>query len=151
MARVSNRLNLDDDNNGMGWYADTSFRAFRTRGQGGNNPPPPQILSGIEGKSSSKSPLYYLIVPQSHRFKPTYGPKFWILAKHLCTNKPHKRCQGTSSTLFSQRQSDFLPNYFLFLISGHFIISSKVHIFWEGHKVLRDLHLNFVLCSASQN
>ena len=27
----------------------------------------------------------------------------------------------------------------------------KVHIFWEGHKILQNLHLNFVLlCSASQ-
>ena len=28
--------------------------------------------------------------------------------------------------------------------------SSKVHIFWEGPKILRNLHLTFVLCSASQ-
>ena len=26
----------------------------------------------------------------------------------------------------------------------------KVRIFWEGHKILQNLHLNFVLCSASQ-
>ena len=26
----------------------------------------------------------------------------------------------------------------------------KAHIFWEGHKILRNLHLTFVLCSASQ-
>ena len=26
----------------------------------------------------------------------------------------------------------------------------KVHIFWEGHKILRNLHLTFVLCSVSQ-
>ena len=26
----------------------------------------------------------------------------------------------------------------------------KVHIFSEGHKILRNPHLNFVLCSASQ-
>ena len=26
----------------------------------------------------------------------------------------------------------------------------KVHIFWEGHKILRNLHLTFVLCSTSQ-
>ena len=29
-------------------------------------------------------------------------------------------------------------------------ISIKVHLFWEGHKILRHLHFNFVLCSASQ-
>ena len=28
--------------------------------------------------------------------------------------------------------------------------SFKVHIFREGHKILRNLHLTFVLCSASQ-
>ena len=28
--------------------------------------------------------------------------------------------------------------------------SSKVHIFWEDHKILRNLLLTFVLCSASQ-
>ena len=27
----------------------------------------------------------------------------------------------------------------------------KVHIFWEGHKILRNLHLTFVLWSANQN
>ena len=26
----------------------------------------------------------------------------------------------------------------------------KVHIFWEGHKILQNLHSRFVLCSASQ-
>ena len=28
--------------------------------------------------------------------------------------------------------------------------SEKVYIFWEGHKILRNLHCRFVLCSASQ-
>ena len=27
---------------------------------------------------------------------------------------------------------------------------NKVHIFWEGHKFLQNLHQLFVLCSASQ-
>ena len=26
----------------------------------------------------------------------------------------------------------------------------KVHIFWEGHKILPNIHLTFVECSASQ-
>ena len=29
-------------------------------------------------------------------------------------------------------------------------IAVKVHIFWEGHKILRNLHQLFVLCTASQ-
>ena len=28
------------------------------------------------------------------------------------------------------------------------INSSKVHIFWEGHKILGNLHLTFVLCTV---
>ena len=31
-----------------------------------------------------------------------------------------------------------------------YILFHKVHIFWEGHKILRNLLLTFVLCSASQ-
>ena len=30
------------------------------------------------------------------------------------------------------------------------ILGLKEHIFWEGHKILQDLHLTFVLCTASQ-
>ena len=29
-------------------------------------------------------------------------------------------------------------------------VHSKVDIFWEGHKILRNLHQLFVLCTASQ-
>ena len=29
-------------------------------------------------------------------------------------------------------------------------ITCKVHIFWEGHKLLQNLHFTFVWCSASQ-
>ena len=31
-----------------------------------------------------------------------------------------------------------------------FPLKIKVHIFWEGHKILRNLHQLFVLCTASQ-
>jgi hypothetical protein len=30
------------------------------------------------------------------------------------------------------------------------LATTKVHIFWEGHKILRNLHQFFVLCTASQ-
>ena len=29
-------------------------------------------------------------------------------------------------------------------------MNGKVHIFWEGHKILRNLHRRFVLCSNGQ-
>ena len=32
----------------------------------------------------------------------------------------------------------------------NFVPDNKVHIFWEGHKILRNLHITFVLCSANQ-
>ena len=36
-------------------------------------------------------------------------------------------------------------------ISTHLVLQQyKVHIFWEGHKFLRNIHLTFVLCSANQ-
>ena len=34
--------------------------------------------------------------------------------------------------------------------SEGFILFFKVHIFWEGHKILWNLHQLFVLCTASQ-
>ena len=38
------------------------------------------------------------------------------------------------------------------IYSINFLLSCacKVHIFWEGHKILRIFHRRFVLCSASQ-
>ena len=36
-----------------------------------------------------------------------------------------------------------------FYIQNSTYVPSKIHIFWEGHKMLRNLHLTFVLCSAS--
>ena len=35
-------------------------------------------------------------------------------------------------------------------INGTLKLSIKVQIFWEGYKILQNLHLTFVLCSASQ-
>ena len=29
-------------------------------------------------------------------------------------------------------------------------LKDKVHTFWEGHKILRNLHCRFVLCSNGQ-
>ena len=35
-------------------------------------------------------------------------------------------------------------------ISNFLLDIIKVYISWEGHKILRILHLTYVLCSASQ-
>ena len=44
--------------------------------------------------------------------------------------------------------SKFLPVFYL--LSTLVYNYSKVYIFWEGHKILRNLHQLFVLCTASQ-
>ena len=36
------------------------------------------------------------------------------------------------------------------IVSSEIIASIKVHKFWEDHKILRNLHQLFVLCTASQ-
>ena len=48
---------------------------------------------------------------------------------------------------------DLWDNYIFFTHVNNFniiIYFIKAHIFWEGHKILRNLHLTFVLCSATQ-
>ena len=63
MARVSNRLTLDDDN-GMGWYADTSFKNVGTRGQGGDHPSPHSNFGrNISKTFHLKKFLYYYLQP----------------------------------------------------------------------------------------
>ena len=41
-----------------------------------------------------------------------------------------------------------LDQYFVDIFNYLFIIRGKVHIFWEGHKILRNLHRRFVLCKG---
>ena len=64
----------------------------------------------------------------------------------------------------SKSQEKLVMSWFLISFNGHrkqmqaviqkFVTSNlffvKVHIFWEGHKFLRNLHRRFVLYSASQ-
>ena len=40
--------------------------------------------------------------------------------------------------------------FFLLYLALFSLESSKVHIFWEGHKFLQNLHRRFVLCSNGQ-
>ena len=60
-----------------------------------------------------------------------------------------------STLLYGYNQVDNFPLadiwFFLLCCSVASFHVSKVYIFWEGHKILRNLHLTFVLCSASQN
>ena len=68
------------------------------------------------------------------------------------------------STLFDMKTQTWSPvsiNFYFFFapakLKGNQIQISKlkenndkVHIFWEGHQILRNLHQSFVLCIASQ-
>ena len=49
-------------------------------------------------------------------------------------------------TNFGAARKIFSPCYF---VTALMKILFKVHIFWEGNKILWNLHLTFVLCSAS--
>ena len=132
MARVSNRLTLDDDDNGMRWYADTSFRAVGTSGQGGQSggdrSPPPPILAGIYKKPSPLKDLEFVDIPTA--LNSESWPSFY--------QQTTQEVSGHNFYSFFTARTDFLPKYFLFLISGHFIIFSNkrrldriCNIFWE--------------------
>ena len=62
-----------------------------------------------------------------------------------------------NSFLASHRKNSWEPRIIRYW-SGKFFsrtynifqLHFKVHIFWEGHKILRNLHRRFVLCSANQ-
>ena len=41
-------------------------------------------------------------------------------------------------------------SFTIFHLLRSILVHSKVHIFWEVHKFLRNLHLRFVLCSKGQ-
>ena len=62
------------------------------------------------------------------------------------------------SYVICDQENDFMKGWFYewndFNQLGQLIVPDlfvKVQTFWEGHKILRNLYLTFVLCSASQN
>ena len=68
---------------------------------------------------------------------------------------------GNSICFFARRQKWFMSKS-AYVTAEHFKLNltslyhipvlsfSKYHIFWEGHKILRNLHYRFVLCSKGQ-
>ena len=52
--------------------------------------------------------------------------------------------------MFYNRNYLFLARKLLTAVQSWIFLHEldKVHIFWEGHKILQNLHLTFVLCSA---
>ena len=87
--------------------------------------PHPQILAGIEAKSSSKGLLLLLDSPP-HGFSnlPTAlnsesWPSIYVPTNHT------RGVRAKFLLFFHSGKLTFLPKYFLFLISGHFIILFK--------------------------
>ena len=54
------------------------------------------------------------------------------------------------SNLFLKRIFGWCVSWVLNLRNVGKLRIAKVHILWEGHKILRNLHQLFVLCTASQ-
>ena len=98
---------------------------------------------------------------QQSALKPTWIPfkqslchfKGGIISERIFNLVPtHKKCK---IHFHIKRQSYLVKCKFLkfYPPTLHVSITQspyKVHIFWEGHKILRKLHLTFVLWSASQ-
>ena len=78
----------------------------------------------------------------------TYFSIIFLIAVHLSGHRICYYCLYNNfffEALNFQDSKWYSSKYF-----SYFKVSPKVHIFWEGHKILRNLHLSFVLCSGSQ-
>ena len=82
------------------------------------------------------------------RFFNQHHQRFWNgnLKWSLQINKSKFKFKTKRAKSFASIARYFLISIFL----GCTSYACKVHIFWEGHKILRNLHLTFVLCSASK-
>ena len=61
----------------------------------------------------------------------------------------HDELNSTPMTL-KNKYSIIYQGWFLTTKNKQNRLTGKVHIFWEGNKILQNLHLTFVLFSASQ-
>ena len=61
-----------------------------------------------------------------------------------------KSCVWKKKSSFFQNNLPLFSIAFLSQITIFKVCCGKVHIFWEGHKFLRNFHRRFVLCSNSQ-
>ena len=79
-------------------------------------------------------------------------PKIYEEFYHTVNNADHEKdlrwwsnTHGVNMPM-NWPQFEVSTDFFYFLA----LLQIKVHIFWEGHKILRNLHRRFVLWSASQ-
>ena len=69
-----------------------------------------------------------------------------IGACHLCITMPQSFCCWSISLIFGLSVIFFIKKTYHLI----FLLFCKVHIIWEGHKILQNLDRRFVLCSNGQ-
>ena len=97
----------------------------------------------------------------------TFKSKLFILLPSVCRSSSKQssnfyvRCSKTTPSSFG-RWKFLCKNAAFFSVKSMMchnkskafpkshLLNYKIHTFWEGHKILRNLYLTFVLCSASQ-
>ena len=112
-------------------------------GNAGSNSPPPYVPAPPPVSSSTGKFIQESIISMNLNFparkmcqcnERTHGLRVFL--KIICLN-------------LRQLTTHLEKNWREFWIAWN-IGTVKVHIFWEGHKILRNLHLTFALRSASQ-
>ena len=64
-------------------------------------------------------------------------------------SKPNQKIRKRMKLLKEeQRMAEEMDAEWFSINLNTLILNFKVHIFWEGHKILRNLHLTFVLCNV---
>ena len=86
-----------------------------------------------DGNTTSLNRNHFSLLPPWNFTIKTLSPEYF---KDSC------RC------FFTMLIKEFWQHFWICFSSS--VTNSKVHLFWEGHKILQNLHLTFVLCSASQ-
>ena len=139
----------------------------------------PQILTGIKGNLLHQNILNYVLLVHLD-FQTFLRPRaidglwarlFWHLWMHVVFDSPAdptnlNKKESCSCSISPQSETCLPTTRHLFALcfrkmpvvevchmSTHKIwiqIHSKVHIFWEGHKILRNLHLTFDYSTYSQ-
>ena len=105
----------------------------------------PMLWSKLEHQERYCGEWIFIHTRTSNTFCRTFmcaGVQMCKIATNFCT-------ATLSHTHFYTQLQKHLLTHSKFEKGNSFL--SKAHIFWEGLKILWNLHLTFVICSASQN
>ena len=103
---------------------------------------------------TTKTPVFYFITEiLCQTFWRNKWRSVFDVVKNLCLCDFICNSCSSTVTIFKNKYFLFMNLQVFCLVLSFFVSlffkSLKVHIFWEGQKILRNLHLTFVLCSAS--